>query len=220
MEYSKTYIKDIARGCLERYLSLADSLSSLLDPDPAKATKVLVQLISRGLLRLAEYLPLTRTTYLDVYGDRTELFDNYTESVEKDFPPESISLIPLAVADLGLGGWSLTCNYWEYNRPILECSPGKYRMLGVYNYPMYIKYDEDGLITEDSHVFGLSSATETQNQNAIDLEILKGIQMRVNMVRLPMTVEFLNLDMVINELREIVEVDKQTAATLGVVGWR
>lgn len=215
MESEKTSIKELMNGIIDRHLPVVDNISSLLHPDPVKATKTIVSLLDRTLGNFCYYYPLVMITEKTISGPEYTFHDNYKLYAEGKIPRDELELIPTAIGRLGLGGWELTGNYWNYRPPLLQCSDGAYTIKAVYDYPMYLDYTEDGLLTERSHVFGLKRNEMNFFNNILDYTFLLSIKSRSELVALPMSVSFLNLDTIINDLKEQMDEDKQAAATLG-----
>ena len=218
MEDVKTYVKDLTEGILDRYIPIADNLSSLLDPDPVRATKVIVRLLKKAIRQFCYYLPLAWETEINMDDTNYTFIDNYFLYARKEITFDQLQLIPDAIARLGLGSsWEITANFWRYDRPTLKCSEGTYVMKAVYEYPLYCEYDQNGLLRPTSHIYGLSRDIMNQFENMLDYTFISNIKARSNIVKLPLNgAEFLNFDDVLQTLSTAIDEDKQAASTLGL----
>lgn len=218
MEETKTYIRDLTEGILDRYIPIADNLSCLLDPDPVRATKVIVRLLKKTIRQFCYYLPLAYESEITVQDSAYSFIDNYFLYAKDKITIDQLQLIPDAIARLGLGSsWEITANFWRYDRPTLRCSEGEYVVKAVYEYPLFCEYDHNGLLTPNSHIFGLSRDIMNQFENMLDYTFISNIKARSTIVKLPLNgAEFLNFDDVLQTLSSSIDEDKASASTLGL----
>lgn len=212
MDPNKLSIQSIVSGVLDRHIPLADNMTQLLNPDAKKATDSIVRVIKQALNNLAGYLPMCRISKINIPENIHTFSDNYNQYAKGEITLEELELIPDAIARVGVGDRSLTSNFWHYEVPTLYCPTGEFTVRGVYKYPMYLEYDSNGLLTANSHIFGISRDVEAQFNNAIDLAFLKTIKARTKLISLPTSIDFLNFDDTIQELKEAVEYDTMTAS--------
>lgn len=215
MDPNKLSIQNIVNGVLDRHIPLADNMSQLLNPDPKNATDSIVRVLKQALNSLSVYLPMCRLTEIDVTDNRYYFTDNYEQYAKGEIELSEMSLIPDAIAKVGVGDRPLTANFWHYESPLLYCPQGQYSVRALYKYPIYLEYDSNGLLTANSHVFGISKDIEYQFNNVIDLAFLKTIKARTKLVNLPTSIDFLNFDDTIQELKEAIEDDKISASYAG-----
>lgn len=216
MELVKTPIKSLIQGILDRHLPIVDTISPLLDQDPVKATRSIVTLLSKALGNFSYYHPLMIESEKVITGPSYTFHDNYEEYAKGHIPYEEMELIPEAIARVSLGGWTMTANYWQYQPPVLQCADGEYTIRAVYDYPMFCEYTSDGLLTGNSHVFGLEKRKMNFFTNILDFTFLSSIKARSELVKLPFTVDFLNFDAVLADLREQMDEDKNASAAMGM----
>jgi len=219
MEETKTYLTTLITGILDRHLPIVDSISSLLDPDPVKAAAVISRLIYRTVQQFCYYLPMTFDIRKSISGTEYTFIDNYLLYAKNEISIQELELIPDAIAKVGFGGgnWEITGNYYEYNRPILRIGDGYYLIRAVCQYPIYIDYDQNGLLTNKSHIFGLSKDIMNQFENMLDLTFLTAIRSRAKLIELPLNgASFINLDTTIELLNTAVDDDRSAASTLGL----
>ena len=155
MENKKTYVTELVSGILDRHLPIVDNLSSLLDPDPVKAARVIQRLLMKTIRQFSYYLPMTCDFRKVISGTEYTFTDNYFLFAKGEITINELELIPDAIARIGFGGgnWEVTGNYYEYNRPVLRVGDGDYFIRAVYEYPLYCEFDQNGLLTNTSHVF-------------------------------------------------------------------
>lgn len=215
MHANKMFIQDIVSGILDRHIPFVDTISPLLHHDPIKASDAIIRLLDKAINKLCRYLPMMRAEDITLEDDKHTFTDNYFLYAKDEITdPKKIELIPMSIASLSSGIYSITSNYWTYDVPTLYATPGTYHMKAVYKYPVYIERDSNGLIKANSHVFGISEDIKSQFNNIIDLTFLKSIESRANLVKLPVTVDYFNLQEILQELSAEVEEDVVTSASM------
>lgn len=228
MEDTRTYISEITTDILDNYFPQIDRLSDLISPDPVRATRIIVNRIVRSIDKFEKYCPLTAVSRISPSGDGTYTFkDNYIDVVEGRESKSNLELIPRTIARVGgnsfgmFSNMSSTSNYWDYSAPTLKgyARGGSITIHAIYHYPIYINYTEDGYLNRESHIFGLDKKQKNMLFNMMELEFLKLIKGNAERVKLPLTVEFFNLDTDIENLKQQVE-DDQIACAAAIIGWR
>lgn len=227
MEDTRIYIHEITNDILDTYFPQVDTLSSLITPDPIRATRIIVNRIIRTLDMFENYCPLTATSWIKTDGDNCYTFkDNYIDIVEGRESKENLELIPKAIARIGgsaLSGFStmsVTSNYWDYHAPTLKCArSNNISVNALYHYPVYIRYTEDGYLDKCSHIFGLDAKQRNMLFNIMELEFLKMIKGYAERIKMSLSVEFFNLDTDIESAKQRVEEDQATCAA-AIIAWR
>jgi len=212
MNFIKIYLKDLVDNVMDKYLPFVENLSSMLSPDPVQGTKAILRLTKATLLEFESYLPMCRTFELSNSTDSFVFYDNYEKWLSGE--DEMLNQVPLTIVSVGKGNWTLTSNYWKYRSNTLYISPGNYTIKSFCNYPFYVKLDANSVPTIDTHIYGFDNASIQQFYNLYDLTMLRAIKSRAKAVSLPFTVDFFNLDEMIAELKDQVDSDKASAASL------
>lgn len=219
MENKRVYITDLVSGILDRHLPIIDNISSLLDADPVRASRIIERLLKRTIRQFCYYLPMPWDLRREITGTSYTFIDNYFLLAKDEIPFSELELIPDAIARVGFGGggWEVTGNYYEYMRPTLKIGDGDYFIRAICEYPLYTEYDQNGLLTNKSHIFGLSPTVMNQFENMLDWTFLSSIKARSELVKLPLSgAEFLNLDTTLQTLSTAIDDDKTAASTLGL----
>lgn len=219
MDPNVIFIKDMIDGVLERHLPIADNISSLIHPNPEIATKSIIKLIKKTIYEFSKYRPMPRITTVEL-GDNNQytFIDNYDSYAEGLISIDDLELVPSAIARCAAGvNWDLTANYWRYFKPTLYGSQGAYMIKAIYEYPLYLKYDDNGLLLPESHIFGISDGDDLGAFNDhLDYTILMSIQRRSELVQLPQSIQFLNLNGIIQELAESIRVNTEASSALSI----
>ena len=227
MENSRIYITDITEDILDNFFPQIDRLSELITPNPIRATRIIVNRIRRTIDKFENYCPLTASSRIHINGDGYHTFiDNYLDIVEGRESIDNLELIPKAIARVGgnhfatFTNMSSTANYWNYAAPTLKTYSrnGMVTVRALYHYPIYINYTEDGYLNKESHIFGLDGHQKNMLYNIMELEFLKFIKGNTERVKMPLGVDFFNLDNDIQDLQKQVEED-QAASSAGLIGW-
>ena len=227
MENSRIYFKEITQDILDNYFPQIDTLSELITPDPLRATRIIVNRIVRTIDKFENYCPLTAVSQVQTDGKGNYTFiDNYLDIVEGRESIDNLELVPMTISRIGGNGiatftnMSSTANYWHFNRPTLNCYSRncKVTIRALYHYPIYVNYTEDGYLNEESHIFGLDRRQKNMLFNIMELEFLKFIKGNLERVKLPLGVEFLNVDNDIQTLEKQVEED-QAACSAAIIAW-
>ena len=141
---------------------------------------------------------------------------------------DNLELVPKTIARVGGGGlgtfngnMSCTANYWEYHAPTLRSYARGQKILisAVYHYPVYIRYTDTGLLSQDSHIFGLEEMQKGMLFNIMELKFLKFIKGNNERIKLPMSIDIMNLDTDIQDLDKKVE-DDIGACSAATISWR
>lgn len=228
MEDTRIYIHEITQDILDNYFSQIDRLSDLITPDPIRATRIIVNRIVRTIDKFENYCPLTAESRVKTDSNGMHTFiDNYLDIVEGRESKDNLELIPKTIARVGgnsiatFTNLSSTANYWNYNAPTLRCytKGSNVNIRALYHYPIYINYTEDGYLNKESHIFGLERKQKNMLFNIMELEFLKIIKGNSERVKLPLSVEFFNLDTDIQNLEKQVEEDQSACAAI-IAAWK
>ena len=228
MEDTRTYIHEITNDILDQYFPKIDKLSELISPDPLRATRIIVNRIVRTIDKFENYCPLTGMSRISPNNDGTYTFkDNYVDVVEGRESKDNLELIPKTIARVGgsafgnFANMSSTSNYWDYSAPTLKgyARSGTINIYAVYHYPIYINYTEDGYLNRESHIFGLDKFQKNMLFNIMELEFLKLIKGNSERVKMPLSVEFFNLDTDIETLKQQIEDDQMASSSISIA-WR
>lgn len=229
MEDTRTYIHEITNDILDNFFPQIDRLSDLINPDPLRATRIIVNRIVRTLDQFENYCPLTAVSQVitDSNGNYT-FIDNYKDVVEGRESKENLELIPKTIARVGgssfasMSNLSSIATYWDYNSTTLKSYTrnGKATVYALYHYPVYITYTEDGYLDKASHIFGLDAKQKNMLFNIMELEFLKLIKGNSERIKLPsLGIDFFNLQDDIQDLQKRVEED-QAASAAAIIAWR
>lgn len=228
MEDTRIYITDICNDILDNYFPQIDSLGELFTPDSKRATRIIVNKITRIIDEFETYCPLIGQIQINIGNDGYYTFvDNYKDVVEGRVAKEDTELVPVTVAKVSgttfayTGRLASTANYWTYNRPTYKgygrnCSQVLYC---TFHYPIYVEYTEDGYLNKFSHIFGLDKENKSMLFNLMELRFLEAIKGNEGRIKLPTTVEFFNLDNDIQALEKMVE-DDRVSSSSARIAWR
>lgn len=228
MEDRRIYIKEITDDVLDNYFSSLDNLSSLLNSDSKRGSRILANKIKRIFQEFEEYCPLTASVIVQPDNNGYyEFHDNYKDLLDGKISVDQLELIPLTVAKVSggntlfAGRLAATSNYWKYSAPVLRTYSTNAKVLvdAIFHYPLVFSFTDDGYLNAASHIYGLDFKQRSMLFNLCELRILEMIRSNENRIDLPTTVKFFNLDEDITVLREKVEQDKVSCSALGIA-WR
>jgi hypothetical protein len=205
------WVQQLAEGFLDRHLPIVDKLEELLNEDPVRASRALHRIIKTSLRRFEKTCRYKQESQVQFNSDGSYTFQYTYPSYylgETDF----LELVPTTIAAVGNKSYSYTSVYWTYRNPNMYMTSGNQIIRAFCDWPFYEVIAPDGSFTEDCHIYGMTKQEQDFYIDFFDFEMLKVLKQRLHLVQLPFQIDFLQVDLDLQDLQEKVELHEASIA--------
>ena len=210
------WLKDLDEGFCLRRVRIIESTEPLLHPQPVLASKAFLAIVRLALEQFEKYCRYKQVSTINQSNGSYTFHYNYPDYFLG--ADSNLELVPTTIANVGTIYHSFTSNYWSYHRPTFYMESGDVRVKSLCKWPVFISMGDDGGYREDSHIYGFTDREKDWFFDEFDLTMMKQIKSGSNIINLPFNVNFLQLDIDIQDLQARVEEHQATCSDFSW-GW-